>query len=362
MKKSHEVVRVNAAVLRQKGRLRIESLEMEGPRPDEALVKIVAAGICRTDVDFCDEWAPSDGAVVLGHEGAGIVEAVGAKVKRLKRGDHVVLSYQSCGTCPQCRKGRPAHCRRLWDLNFGFQRRDGSNSLERSGVRGNFFGQSSFATYSIATERNAVKVPKSLPLELLAPLGCGIQTGAGTVLNSLKVKKGEGIAVIGTGLVGCAAIMAAKIAGADPIIGVDIKDWRLKMARELGATHAINNRRSDISARIRRIAPEGVDFVLEITGLPDMLEKAIGLLRPGGTVAIFSGADAPARLPGRRKAVSIIQGDSVPQQFIQKLIDLHRKGRFPFDRLVKFYEFRDINRAMDDIRHGSTVKPVIRMG
>ncbi len=175
---------IRAAVLRRAGRpLAIEELTLAPPRADEVLVRIVACGICHTDIDFCD--AGAGGPVVLGHEGAGVVEAVGRAVTGVKRGDHVVLSYQSCGHCPACRKGRPAHCAHFSELNFGFARRDGSNALKENEVGGHFFGQSSFATYALATRRNLVKVGKSLPLDVLAPLGCGLQTGAGTVINSL---------------------------------------------------------------------------------------------------------------------------------------------------------------------------------
>ncbi len=162
--------RIQAAVLRQGGgALEIESLEMEGPRDDEVLVRLVASGICHTDIDFCDDWTGPP--VVLGHEGAGVVEQVGRKVKGVQPGDHVVLSYQSCGRCPECRSGHPTVCEHFWDVNFGFQRLDGSNALHLSGVRGHFFGQSSFSTQALATGRNLVKVPQDLPLKFLAPLG-----------------------------------------------------------------------------------------------------------------------------------------------------------------------------------------------
>jgi aryl-alcohol dehydrogenase len=143
------VYKIQAAVLRKKGGpLKIESLEMEGPRDDEVLVRLVASGICHTDIDFVDNWDEADNAVVLGHEGAGVVERVGKKVKRVRRGDHVVLSFQSCGHCRQCRSGRPAHCTHLYEANFGFQRLDGSNALKRSSVHGHFFGQSSVSLRS----------------------------------------------------------------------------------------------------------------------------------------------------------------------------------------------------------------------
>jgi aryl-alcohol dehydrogenase len=348
---------IRAAVVRAAGRpLRIETLELESPRDDEVLVRIVASGICRTDIDMYDEWREADGAAVLGHEGAGVVEQVGRRVRGLRRGDHVVLSYQSCGRCAACRHGHPSACSRMGEANFGFRRLDGSNALQGSGVQGHFFGQSSFASYVLATRRNAVKVPKHLPLAMLAPLGCGLQTGAGTVMNALKVRRGEGIAVFGTGSVGLAAVMAARILGADPIIGVDIVPSRLRLARQLGATEVIDARRADVGVRLA----SGVNYVVETTGDATMYRTAVRSLKPRGVVALMTGGP-DAVLPGGRRAVGIVEGDAVPQRFIPKLIRLWQSGRFPFDRLVKFYRFRDINRAIADSRRGVTVKPVLRI-
>jgi aryl-alcohol dehydrogenase len=357
-----QVYKIQAAVLRKKGGpLKIESLEMEGPRDDEVLVRLVASGICHTDIDFVGDWEESDNAIVLGHEGAGVVERVGKKVKHVRRGDHVVLSYQSCGHCRQCRSGRPAHCKHLYEANFGFQRLDGSNALQRSGVRGHFFGQSSFATHSLATERNLVKISKNLPLEVLSPLGCGLQTGAGTVMNSLKVPEGASIAVFGTGAVGLAAVMAARLVGADPIIGVDIKPWRLKLGLKLGLTHTIDNRRQDVAAHIADITGRGVDYVVETTGIPKMHQLAIDVLNPHGVVAVLTGETGTDDLPEGRKTLGIVEGDAVPQHFIPKLIKLYQAGQFPFDRLIKFYNFSDINRAIADAKRGATIKPVLRI-
>jgi aryl-alcohol dehydrogenase len=354
------VHKIQAAVLRQnRNQLKIESLELEGPREEEVLVRLVASGICHTDISFCDDW--NESPVVLGHEGAGVVEEVGESLTTVKRGDHVVLSYQSCGQCPECRRGHPTGCERFWEANFGFARLDGSNALEHSGVRGHFFGQSSFATHTLATERNLVQVSKDLPLELLAPLGCGLQTGAGTVMNSLRVQSGASIAVFGTGAVGLAAVMAARIVEANPIIGVDLNPLRLKLALELGATQVVDSRQEDVFSRIAAITGGGVDYVLEITGDPRMYHLAIEVLNPRGTVALIANPSGSGSLPGGRKFLGIIQGDSVPQLFIPKMIALYEAGRFPFDRLVKFYNFNEINQAIADAKRGDTIKPVLRI-
>lgn len=353
-------LKIRAAVLRkQDGPLKIETLNMEGPRDTEALIRTIASGVCHTDISMIHHWETTDGPQVLGHEGAGIVEQAGKKVKTVKPGDHVVLSYQSCGTCLSCKRGRPTKCRRFYELNFGFHRQDGSNALASSGVSGHFFGQSSFSSHILATERNIVKVSKKLPLEIMAPLGCGIQTGAGTVMNMLNVRRGESIAIFGTGAVGLAAIMAARVVGAHPIIGVDIKPSRLKLALELGATHIINSRIADAGAVISKIIKSGVDYVLEITGNLQMLKLATEVIKKRGTAAFFTGDGVPDFVPRGVKALAVVEGDSVPQIFIPKLIKLYQSGKFPFDRLLKFYDFKDINGAMKDSLNGKTIKPVL---
>jgi aryl-alcohol dehydrogenase len=213
----------------------------------------------------------------------------------------------------------------------------------------------------LATERNLVKVSKNLPLDVLSPLGCGLQTGAGTVMNSLKVPEGASIAVFGTGAVGLAAVMAARLVGADPIIGVDIIPWRLKLGLKLGLTHTINNRRQEVAARIAAITGRGVDYVVETTASPKMHRLAIDVLNPHGVVALLTGETGTDSLPEGRKTLGIIAGDAVPQNFIPKLIELYQAGQFPFDRLIKFYNFKDINRAIADAKRGDTIKPVLRI-
>jgi aryl-alcohol dehydrogenase len=339
--------------------MRWERLEMEGPREDEVLVRLVASGICHTDIDL---WQTGKACpVVLGHEGAGVVAYVGKAVRGLRRGDHVVLSYQSCGRCRACRARHPAGCSRFWELNFGFVRPDGSNALESSGVRGHFFGQSSFATHALATARNIVKVPKNLPLALLAPLGCGLQTGAGTVIHSLAVKAGASVCILGVGSVGLAAVMAARLLRADPIIAVDIRPRRLRLARELGATHTIDSRQGKLGPKIAVAAGGGIDYAVETTGEASIESAAVSALAPGGRLALLAGGRVRKNLPGGREVFSVIQGDAVPQRFIPRLIACWREGRFPFDRLVTFYDFRQINRAMADSLRGTTVKPVLRV-
>lgn len=353
----------------------IEEIELEGPRTDEILVRIVAVGICQTDIHVRDRAQPAGLPIVLGHEGSGVVEEIGAAVAAVKPGDRVVLSYDACGRCRFCLSGRYPYCEHAMAINFGGSRLDGTNALHRIGrpawgeIHGHFFGQSSFATYALVTERNVVKVPNDLPLELLGPLGCGLQTGAGAVLNSLRVPVNSGIAIFGTGAVGLSAVMAARAAGANPIIGVDLVPKRLALAAELGATHTIDARKEDIRQRIVEITGSGVDFVLEITAEPRMFKLAVDVLAPCGTAGQIGGgapgAEAPIsmnRLLLGRSVRGIVQGDSIPRVFIPKLIEMYRSGKFPFDRLVRFYDFKDINQAVADAASGETIKPILRVG
>jgi aryl-alcohol dehydrogenase len=222
-----------AAVVREKGGpFSIETLSLERPRRDEVLVKVVATGMCHTDMVARDKVYPVPHPIVLGHEGAGIVETVGADVVKVAPGDSVVLTFPMCGRCRPCRLGRIAHCEKTFPLSFGGARLDGSTAtLDAQGekVHDHFFAQSSFATYALATERNVVKVSSDVPLERLGPLGCGIQTGAGAVMNALNVRPGTSFASFGAGAVGCSSIMAARAVGATTIVAIDIAPSRLEM-------------------------------------------------------------------------------------------------------------------------------------
>ena len=278
-------MKISAAIAREMhAPLSVETLELDTPRDDEILVRLVAVGICHADAAMRDRHFPVPHPLVLGHEGAGIVERVGANVRKVIPGDHVIMHYDSCGTCPSCVAHVPAYCHQFFAYNFAGRRGDGSLSLrcDSGEIFGNFFGQSSFATYSLCRERNAVKVAKDLPLEILAPIGCGVQTGAGAVINALKVKPGDDLAVFGSGSVGLAAIMAAHICGATRIIAVDINPARLDMARSLGATHVVDARNEDAVAAIKAVTGAGVAFSFDTTGNAAILRQSVDALAPRG--------------------------------------------------------------------------------
>jgi aryl-alcohol dehydrogenase len=291
-------------------------------------------------------------------------------VTHVKPGDHVVLSYHSCGHCKPCLSSHAAYCDHVWETNFAGARLDGSIGVkaeDSTKLHAHFFGQSSFSTFALSHARNTVKVPDDIPLELLGPLGCGFQTGAGAVLRALAVNVGASIAVFGVGAVGLAAIMAAKVADAASIIAIDVNAERLELARELGATDVINVREvRDVATAIRALVPRGVEFVLDTSGRKENLDTGIAALAPMGCFGFVafndhSGAVVDAsRLSVGQRLQGIIQGDAVSALMIPELIGLYRSGRFPFDRLLTFYDFADINRAFEDTGAGRVIKAVLR--
>ena len=365
-------MKIDAAVVRSKGGpFAIEKLELAQPGDDQILVKVVAAGMCHTDLICRDQYYPVPLPMVLGHEGAGIVEKVGRGVKKVAPGDHVVLTFYTCGHCPACLGGDSTSCANFFAPNFMGKAVDGSCTIHDHGggeVGASFFGQSSFGTHALSYERNTVKVPKDVPLELLGPLGCGIQTGAGSVLNALNPPAGSSIAIFGAGAVGLAAVMGAVIAGCTTIISVDIKDNRLAFARELGATHTINGAKSDPVQEIQALTGGGILYALETSGVPAALDQAIRSTCSGGEIGIVGAPPLGTTLAVdvnvllfNRKLRGIIEGHSVPDVFIPRLVELYRQGKFPFDRLLKFYSFDQINQAAADSEKGLTVKPVLRI-
>lgn len=359
---------ISAAVTKTKGApFSIETVDLETPKEHEVLVRIVASGICHTDLSIRDQFKPVPLPVVLGHEGAGIVEAVGSGVNRVQPGAHVVLSYTSCGTCNNCEAGQPYLCEEMYRLNFKGEMPDGTCRLSQEGKRiSTFFGQSSFATYAVVPEQNIVRVDNDLDLKCLAPLGCGVQTGSGAVFNRLQPRKDSSLAVFGCGTVGLSAIMAAKVCECGPIIAVDVNPERLELAKSLGATHAIDPTISDVVLQMTDIVNGGVDYSIDSVGNPGVLRNCLGVLRMGGTSLLIGGTplgtevsiDMNQLLFGRTIA-GIVEGDSVPNVFIPKLIELYRSGDFPLDKLIQFYDFHSINEAVEDMETGRTVKPVL---
>lgn len=352
-----------------------EELELDAPGPGEVLVRVVGTGVCHTDLNTQSGDMPLPLPGVLGHEGSGVVEAVGDGVTYVAVGDHVIMGWPYCGECRNCLRGEHRYCARVGEALCGGHRLHGPDAgtsayrrNDGSSLSGHFFGQSSFATYSMAHESALVKVERDLPLELLGPLACGITTGAGAVFNTAKPQTGDAVVVFGAGAVGLAAVMAAVNTPATRIIAVDLHDSRLELAAEFGATHTINSRNEDPVARIMQICGGPADFVIDCTGSVKLIEQeaeAVGML---GTLILIGGAPAEARfsldhmrtLFGQR-IVGTLGGSSMSRELIPALLALYRQGRFPFDRLVKTYGFDELDRAVADARAGGTIKAVLTL-
>jgi aryl-alcohol dehydrogenase len=360
----------SAALLRDVGApLEIEEVQLSAPGEGEILVEMRGVGICHTDISAAHGVIPIPLPAVLGHEGSGVVTAVGPGVDSLAVGDHVALSFDHCGECAKCSDAHPAYCDLFGPLNYFGTRLDGSVTMHQGEdeVHGNWFGQSSFATHAIASAHNAVKVPDDLPVEILGPLGCGLQTGAGSVLKVLAPKAGEGIIVFGLGAVGLGALMAAKAVGCEPIIAVDLNSSRREVALGLGATHEINpTETDDLLWTVQEIAAPGVHHAFDAVGVGAVIRQALESLRsPGHCVTVgFQGLeneitiDQGHLLLGRRLS-GVVEGDANPQTFIPELIELYRDGKFPFDRLVKTFPFSQINEAIHVSESGEVIKPVV---
>jgi aryl-alcohol dehydrogenase len=360
-----------AVVFEKSGEFSIEKLQISDPNDDEVLVRIVGTGICHTDLAARDMHLPiPPPPSVFGHEGAGVVEKVGSRVTKVKPGDHVALSWDCCGVCPSCKSGNNTYCLNFFLHNFNGARPDETTTLRKGDqvIHGSFFCQSSFADFALANERNVVKVSKDVPLEILGPLGCGIQTGAGAVMNTLRPRPGASIAIFGVGPVGMSAVLAAIVCGCTTIIAIDIIADRLDKAKEFGATHTVNAAEVDPVAAIQDITGGGPQFTLECVGNPKVLRQAVdalpllgicgllGVVPPGTEVSLDMD-----RIMNGRTVKGIIEGDAIPDLFIPKLIELYSQGRFPFDRMITFYPFDEINQAVEDMEQGRVIKPVLRL-
>jgi aryl-alcohol dehydrogenase len=349
----------------------LSDVELDELRPNEVLVLMVATGLCHTDLGVASGGLPFPLPGVLGHEGAGVIEQVGSAVTSVQAGDHAILSFTSCGVCANCRDGHPAYCATWLPANLiGGTRSDGTSPISRGGqpLGGHFFGQSSFSQLAVADERSVIKVDSDVPLETIAPLGCGVQTGVGAVWNVLAPRPGSTIVVLGAGAVGLSAVMAAAMSPAAQIVAVDRVAERLELARELGATHVIEAGPTSLADALAGITGgAGADGIVETTGHTAVLRQGVDALAARGTLVIVGAPpfgsevslDVNGMLPGRR-VVGLTLGDSETQSLIPALVSLVHQGRLPIDRLITHYPFEGIGQAVADMSAAKTIKPVLR--
>lgn len=349
----------------------IETIDLQAPADGQVLVRVTAAGICHTDLIFASGAMGSPFPLVLGHEGAGVVEAVGPGVTHVVAGDKVLLTFDSCGACPNCVAEQPSYCHDFAPLNFACADLAGRTTARRADgtpLATRFFGQSSFASHAVANQRNVIKLPDDADEIMHAPLGCGVQTGAGAVLRSLAARAGSDIVVMGGGAVGLSAVMAAKIAGCREIILIEPQEARRTLAVELGATHVIDPAAGNTADAVRALCPAGVLNVLDTSGNLHAISAALSMLAPHGAlglVGIPATMDATLPLPlipvisAGYRVIGIIEGDSDPVTFLPELLAHHAAGRLPIEKLVTVFPFTQINEALAAAHDGRCVKAVL---
>ncbi|WP_030379923.1 MULTISPECIES: NAD(P)-dependent alcohol dehydrogenase [unclassified Streptomyces] len=362
--------RVAAAVVDAIGEpFTLAELEIDAPRADEALVRIDAVGVCHADIQARTGALPVPAPLVAGHEGTGTVEEVGGSVTAMRPGDRVVLTFDSCGRCGRCRAGVPSQCDHFVSRNFtAGTREDGTARLRRGSdpVNGNFFGQSAFASYALVNERNAVVVDSDLPPHLLAPFGCAVQTGAGSVLNVLAPAATAPVVVIGAGAVGLSAVMTAALEDRT-VIAVDTRDSRLDLALKVGATHVVNASRDAADEAVRSILGGGAPYMLESSGSPAALRDGVRALATGGTIAVVGTAQVGATIPldvmdlvnGSKRLVGVVEGASRPQELIPRLVARAERGDLPVERFVTTFPLNDVAAWSKAAESGEVVKPVL---
>ncbi|MGW8815914.1 NAD(P)-dependent alcohol dehydrogenase [Gordonia terrae] len=349
------------------GPFTVTTVDLSELRDREVLVRIEAVGICHTDLTS-KAYSAADAPALYGHEGAGVVEAVGAGVTGVAPGNKVLISYDSCGQCSRCSGGHRSYCENFGPLNAAGSRLDGSTTVTIDGapVFSSFFGQSSFAHHAIASAENVVVVDDDVDLLAAAPMGCGFQTGAGAVVNVLRPDETSSVVVFGTGGVGMAAIMAAHALGVPTVIAVDLAEDRRALALEVGATHALDGAAEDIVAQIVEITGGGATHALDTTAVPAVISNALTALTALGTL-VTVGVGMPEvtinvmDLIGSGKTLrGCIEGDANPADLIPQLLRWHTDGKFPVDKIITVYPFEKINDAIAGM-HESVIKPVLQI-
>jgi NDMA-dependent alcohol dehydrogenase len=362
---------MRAAVLYQPGEaLRVEEVELGAPRAGEVRVRVAAAGVCHSDYHYMRGDLVGKLPIVLGHEGAGVVEEVGPGVTSVRPGDHVVLLWRtSCGRCEFCSRGRPVLCQEGAAVRAGGHLPDGTSRLSRDGEEiGHFLGVSCFAEQTVCHERSVLKLPEDVPLPVAAVAGCAVMTGVGAVVNTAAVEPGASVLVVGAGGVGLCAIMGAVLAGAARIVAADLNPSRLEMATSFGATDVVDASREDVVQAVRELTGGGVDYAFEVIGLPATVVQAVRALRAGGTAVAIGiapvGSAAPVDLLDlvrqEKTLKGSIYGSTRPQSDFPRLFELYRRGRLPLDRLVtRRWPLEEINEAYEALIAGTEPRSVL---
>lgn len=364
-------MRIKAAVAREIGRFAVEEVELDPPKADEVLVRMRAAGVCHSDLHTYKGELRATPPLVLGHEGAGIVEAAGSDVTRVKPGDRILVNWlPACETCPTCLSGRYNLCERLPGTTFQAKLLDGTSRLKTlDGLPlKHFLSAATMSEYIVINEASAIPFPDDVPFEVAAVVGCAVATGVGAVVNTAQAKAGLPAAVIGSGGIGLSAIQGCKLVGCNPIIAVDVMESKLEFARQLGATHTINAEETDAVEALRALTNGGPEYVFDSVGSTITIPQALEAARPGGAAIIMGlhavKVDVPissATLVLRNKRLlGSFVGSIRPRLDLPMLIDLYRAGKLQLDDLITArYPLEDLSQAFDDMVAGRIARGVL---
>ncbi len=366
-------MRIRAAVLEETGgELVVQELELASPGPEEVLVRLGASGVCHSDLNAIDGTAETPCPAVLGHEGAGVVEAVGERVNRVRSGDHVALSWTpSCGTCAECVRDLPWLCSTAWPAMATGGLMDGTTRLSRDGEPVYHYSfLSTFAEACVVPERSCVPIAHDVPFEIAGLVGCAVTTGVGAVWRTAETRPGDRVAVIGCGGVGLSALMAAVAVGADHVIAVDAVPAKLEAARSFGATDTVLWQGSPeaTAEAVREASDGGVDVAVEATGRPEAMLAAYLCTRPRGAAVLVGipREDAVLQLPavtiprGERRVLGSIYGSSKPERDFPVTLSLYRAGRLPLDRLISHrLPLKEVEHAFDLMKNGDALRVIL---
>jgi len=369
-------VKIRGVVLEATGGpLVVSELELAPPGREEVLVRLRASGVCHSDWNAVDGTAETPCPAVLGHEGAGVVEAVGERVTRVAVGDHVALSWAPwCGECDECRRDLPQLCSTAWPAMGTGGLMDGTPRLSRGGEPVYHYSfLSTFAEACVVPERSCVPIPEEVPFDVAALVGCAVTTGVGAVWRTAGVRPGDRVAVIGCGGVGLSALMAAVAAGADPVIAVDVAERKLDVALSFGATGGVlwQGGAAETAETVRAASGGGVDYAIEATGRPEAMESAFLSTRARGAAVLIGipRQDAVLSLPAatiprmERRVLGSIYGSSKPERDFPQILDLYRAGRLPLDRLVSHHlRLDDVGHGFELMRSGDALRVVLDLG
>lgn len=364
-------MKTQAAVVREINQLTIEEVNLDPPKPHEVLVRMRAAGICHSDLHTYRGELRAMPPLVLGHEGAGIVEAVGSAVSKVKPGDHILVNWlPACNQCTACLRGQNNLCERLPATTLQALLPDGTTRLQTAdGIKlKHYLSAATMSQYAVVDEASAITLPEDVPFEVASIIGCAVLTGTGAVLNTAQVPPGSSAAVIGCGGVGLSAIMGCKLAGCYPIIAIDVMESKFGFARELGATHTINARETDVLEALRSLTRGGPDFIFDSVGAAGTIQQALRGVRPGGAAVIMGMHSMKADVPIspavlvalNKRLLGSFAGSARPHLDLPWLINLYRAGRLPVEKLVsQYYKLTDLPQAFADMEAGKVARGVI---